>query len=175
MIVGYGTEDGVDFWIVKNSWGEHWGMHGYIHMLRNNGTAEGICGINTLASYPTKTSPNPPPPPTPGPTKCDIFSSCKEGETCCCSWRFFGVCLSWNCCTAKAAMCCDNQSYCCPASHPICDTKRHRCLKVRIKFPFPFLFFFLISLRCGKINYCCSHSLVDGVMSIYSIVWCIGV
>lgn len=129
LIVGYGTEDGVDFWIVKNSWGEHWGMHGYIHMLRNNGTAEGICGINMLASYPAKTSPNPPPPPTPGPTKCDFFSSCSEGETCCCSWRFIGVCLSWNCCTAKSAVCCDNNNYCCPASHPICDTKRNRCLK----------------------------------------------
>lgn len=109
-------------------------MHGYIHMLRNNGTAEGICGINMLASYPAKTSPNPPPPPTPGPTKCDFFSSCSEGETCCCSWRFIGVCLSWNCCTAKSAVCCDNNNYCCPASHPICDTKRNRCLKVCIKF-----------------------------------------
>ncbi|CAA0834911.1 Xylem cysteine proteinase 2 [Striga hermonthica] len=52
--VGYGTIEGSDYIVVKNSWGPTWGEKGYIRMKRDTGKSEGKCGINKMASYPTK-------------------------------------------------------------------------------------------------------------------------
>ncbi|KAH8509782.1 hypothetical protein Peur_051546 [Populus x canadensis] len=52
--VGYGSAKGLDFIVVKNSWGSKWGEKGFIRMKRNTGKPAGLCGINKMASYPTK-------------------------------------------------------------------------------------------------------------------------
>ncbi|KAG5191392.1 hypothetical protein JKP88DRAFT_231214 [Tribonema minus] len=53
LLVGYGTtEDGVDYWTLKNSWGPSWGDAGYIRVLRGAPQEGGECGILQSASYP---------------------------------------------------------------------------------------------------------------------------
>jgi len=53
LVVGYGTEDNVEYWLVKNSWSESWGDHGYVKIERSDSTNDpGICGIAMQPSYP---------------------------------------------------------------------------------------------------------------------------
>jgi C1A family cysteine protease len=54
LVIGYGTENGEDYYLVKNSWGTSWGDEGYIKLGRgpNYNDGQGQCGILLQASYP---------------------------------------------------------------------------------------------------------------------------
>merc|ERR1712226_1133887 len=73
LAVGYGTDGGVNYWKVKNSWGPQWGESGYVRIERGL-PGPGECGIKSMSSYPVvrgspgpSPGPLPPAPPSPAP------------------------------------------------------------------------------------------------------------
>jgi len=53
LAIGWGTDSGTDYWLVKNSWGTDWGMSGFIEMLRDTVSNGNMCGIATMATIPS--------------------------------------------------------------------------------------------------------------------------
>jgi len=119
LLVGYGTDNGTDYWKVKNSWGASWGEEGYIRLERGLPKA-GECGIKSQASYPkvqggdAPPSPSPAPGPAPGPEP-----TCEDKETFCedtkvftpkddCSTLFKSCMKTCGCCDSSD----DAPSYC---------------------------------------------------------------
>ena len=49
LAVGYGTEKGQDYWLIKNTWGVKWGISGYLKLARNK---DNMCAIGKYQTYP---------------------------------------------------------------------------------------------------------------------------
>jgi hypothetical protein len=53
LAVGYGIENGIEYFLVKNSVGTGWGDAGYVKIGVESTAPEGICGILSTPSAPT--------------------------------------------------------------------------------------------------------------------------
>jgi len=75
-VVGYGTENGQPYWLIKNSWGTRWGDKGFIKLYRG----AGMCGIGRAIAV-VKCSRLSGPTDAPQTTKkpcVDKYSNCRE-------------------------------------------------------------------------------------------------
>ena len=53
VIVGYGSDSGLDYFLVRNAWGSNWGDNGFVKIAQSStGGYPGYCGINSDPMYP---------------------------------------------------------------------------------------------------------------------------
>lgn len=51
LAIGYGEENGIDYWLIQESRGRDWGENGYLRLKRGV-SSEGICGIAKEIQFP---------------------------------------------------------------------------------------------------------------------------
>jgi cathepsin C len=45
VLVGYGIENGIEYWLVQNSWGKNWGENGFMRLVKG----KNLINIESLA------------------------------------------------------------------------------------------------------------------------------
>ena len=122
-MVGYGTENGVPYWLVKNSWGTNWGEKGYIKVRRG----VSMCGIgqDISATICTATGGATEKPPTTKKPCLDKYTNCADlAKTSCYRSNISSMCqkscglcegmtpVESNTCYDKYTNCPDYKNYC---------------------------------------------------------------
>ena len=54
VVVGYGSDEEGDYWIIRNQYGTQWGMNGYMKMQRGTRSPQGVCGMAMYPAFPVK-------------------------------------------------------------------------------------------------------------------------
>jgi len=50
-VIGWGSQDGLDYWLIQNSWGAGWGDHGFVKVVLKRQTHSMIIVSSRLIVY----------------------------------------------------------------------------------------------------------------------------
>lgn len=85
QLVGYGTDQGVAYWKVRNSWGGEWGEEGFIRLKIGAAGAAGLCNVAvgpTATSTSAQRGPAPVPSPSAACSDSPVGWRSSEGDPC---------------------------------------------------------------------------------------------